>query len=124
MALSSFCHVSTSIPTRRGDILLCGRTRNDDNAPAVTSFAVRKFTFHKRGGKPGLLHGAVRQELDVQLVRGRMHVQRQLVTAILVYQRAVGRVSVPDLHVIVEAIVMVFDLRNNNSNNTLGKNML
>lgn len=33
-------------------------------------------TFHKRSGKPGLLNGAVRQEFNVQFVRGGMDVQR------------------------------------------------
>jgi len=69
-----------------------------------------RLTFHECGGKPGFLDGAVRQELHVQFVRGGMDVQWQFVAAVLVDQRAVGRVSVPDLHVIVEAIVVVFDL--------------
>lgn len=67
-------------------------------------------TFHKCRGKPGLLHRAVGQKFDVQFVRSRVDVQRQFISAILVYQRAVGRVPVSDLHVIVETIVVVFDL--------------
>lgn len=39
-----------------------------------------------------------------------MHVHRQFVPAIFVYQLTVGRVPVSDFHVIVEAIVVIFDL--------------
>lgn len=71
-------------------------------------------TFHKRSGKSSLLNRTVRQEFDVQLIRSRVHVQGQFISAILVYQRAVGWVSVSDLHVVVKTIVVVFDLRKHN----------
>ena len=73
-------------------------------------FYFSALTFDERGGESFLLHGAVRHELDVELVGGGADVLRDPVAAVLAEQRRPAVNAVSHLDVVVHAVVVVLHL--------------
>lgn len=68
------------------------------------------LTFHERGRESGLLHRPIANKLHQKFVARRLDVRRYLVTAVNPDQRRVRVMTVPHLHVVVNAIVVILDL--------------
>ena len=69
------------------------------------------LTFHEGRGETGLLDGSVRDELDVELAGGGLDVLRHLVAAVSADEGGLRVGAVPYLDVVVDAVVVVLDLK-------------
>ena len=69
------------------------------------------LTFHEGRSKTGLLHGPVRDELDIELAGGGLDVLRHLVAAVSADEGGLRVGAVPYLDVVVDAVVVVLDLK-------------
>ena len=65
---------------------------------------------HERRRETALLHGSIGHELDQQVIAGGLYVRGDFVPAEHPEQFAASRQTVPDLDVVVDAVVVVFHL--------------
>lgn len=68
-------------------------------------------TVHEDGGKAGLLDGIVGNKLDPHLVSSGLDVLWYVVAAIDTNEWASRVMTVPDLQIVVDAVVVVLDLK-------------
>lgn len=67
-------------------------------------------TFQERGGEPGFLHRSVRHKLDPHLVGHGLDILGRLVAAEHADQRCVFLMSVANVQVVVNTVIVLFDL--------------
>lgn len=68
------------------------------------------LTFHERGRESSLLHRPIANKLHQKFVARGLDVRRYLVTAVNPDQWRIRVMTVPHLHVVVHAIVVILDL--------------
>lgn len=79
--------------------------------PVIRFLAFINFD-HEPGREPGFLNCSVRNEFNLKLVRRRSDIRWNFVTAISTQDGGVRSMPISNFDIIVDATVVVFDLKN------------